>query len=55
MTTGQPCPIPFADNIKPYQALSDASSNVLIGKPVNVVNGSVVLTSILQKNLSKLI
>lgn len=32
MTTGEPCPVPFADNIKPYQALSDASSNLLIGQ-----------------------
>jgi len=31
ITTGEPCPVPFADNIKPYQALSDASSNLLIG------------------------
>ena len=32
MITGEPCPVPFAENIKPYQALSDASSNLLIGE-----------------------
>lgn len=32
ITTGEPCPVPFAENIKPYQALSDASSNLLIGE-----------------------
>ena len=32
MVTGEPCPVPFAENIKPYQALSDASSNLLIGE-----------------------
>ena len=33
MTTGEPYPVTFTANIKPYQALSDGSSNVLIGKP----------------------
>ena len=42
MTTGEPCPGPFADNIKPYQALLNASSNVLIDKPVLVVIISLV-------------
>lgn len=32
MTTGEPCPVPFANNIKPYQALADASKNLLIGE-----------------------
>ena len=37
MITGEPCPVPFADNIKPYQALYDASSNLLIGEWVLIV------------------
>ena len=32
MIIGEPYPVPFSDNIKPYQALSDASSNLLIGE-----------------------
>ena len=29
MIIGEPCPVRFTDNIKPYQALSDASSNLV--------------------------